>query len=142
MIAKTYQDLIDEIGYYALRIQQLETERKKLMNATFGGPEGYKSDTSIEKSGVRGSRLYMSIDEGLLRIEQIDCMIAECRDMIQTLQSQLESLEDVLDKLEGRHYKIFYLKRCKNMSFSEVAKEVGLSQKQVQRIYQEVVGNE
>jgi len=142
MIAKTYQDLLDEIQYYNTRISQLEMERKKIIIKAFGGPQGYMKNVSIEPTGIKGTNYFLSIDEACLRIDQINKIISECDEMLRLLQDQLAQINRLLYSLEGRQYKIFWLHRCERKSFQEIAKELGMSAKQVQRIYKEVVEDE
>lgn len=142
MIAKTYQDLVDEIGYYELRIQQLKNERSALMSAAFGGPQGYKSNTGIEPTGIRAQRPYVSIDEAWPRIEEIDGLIKELDAIRKVHQEHLDSINNLLNNLQGRKYRVFYWRRCENKTFEFIAEQLGLSTKQAQRIYKEVAPNE
>lgn len=142
MIAKSWQDLNGEIQIYVLRIQQLKRERRKLCGLAFSGPTGYKSDSSIEPTGVRGTNEFMPFNKAIERIEKTEELIAECTSMLVMLQKQLGQINTMLYSLEGRQYKIFYLHKCENKSFTEIAQELRISTKQAQRIYKEVVGDE
>lgn len=142
LIAKTYQDLLDEIQYYVARIFQLKTERKILLSKMSGMPQGYKSNSRMDLSGVRGSNNFISLEEACTRIEQINELLRDCEHMMSLLQEQLGEINILLYNLEGRPYKIFYLHKCENKSFKEIAEIVGLSVSQVQRIYKEVIKDE
>ena len=142
MIAKTYQDLLDEIQYYNKRIFQLECERDLIRKHTWNGPQGYRNNTAIEITGIRGSSYFISPDESELRTNQIDQLITDATWMLNILLDQLADINKLLYSLEGRQYKIFYLHKCENKSFSDIAKDIGISSKQVQRIYKEVAGDE
>ncbi len=142
MLSKTYQDLLDEIQYYNKRIFQLECERNTISKHTWRGPAGYRTNTGIEPTGIRGSNYLIPLDESEIRTEKIGKLITDCEWMLDILLDQLADINQLLYKLEGRQYKIFYLHKCENKPFNEIAKEIGISSKQVQRIYKEVAGDE
>lgn len=137
MIARTYQDLLDEIQFYHTRINQLNFERTALLLKS-RAPSGYRS-ARIDPSGVKGSAKFVSVEDIFLRVEQIEALIKDCKSMKHMLLKQLGEINRLLSKLEGRAYKIYRLHKCENRSFKEISEEVGLSLSQVQRIYKEVI---
>jgi hypothetical protein len=137
MIARTYQDLLDEIQFYHTRINQLNFERTALLLKS-RAPSGYRS-ASIDPTGVKGSAKFVSVEDIFLRVEQIEALIKDCKGMKNMLLKQLGEINRLLSKLEGRPYKIYSMHKCENKSFKEIAEEVGLSLSQVQRIYKEVI---
>lgn len=120
----------------------MECEKKLIIKNAYKGPAGYKKNTAIETTGIRGSNYFISLDEAEIRIKQIDQLITDCTFILNVLLDQLADINKMLYNLEGRQYKIFYLHKCENKSFQEIAKEIGISSKQVQRIYKEVAGDE
>lgn len=137
MLAKTYQDLLDEIQFYNTRINQLNYERAVLL-LKYRAPAGIRS-ARIDASGIKGSGNFLSVEEIFLRVQQVEDSIRDCKLMKNMLLKQLEEINRLLFKLEGRPYKIYWLHKCENKSFKDIAEEVGLSLSQVQRIYKEVV---
>ena len=136
MIARTYQDLLDEIQFYNTRINQLKFERAALLLKT-RAPSGIRG-ARLDPTGIKGSSKFLSVEEIFLRVEQIEALIRDCKVMKNMLLKQLGEINGYLGKLEGRQYKIYWLHKCKNKSFKEIAEEIGLSLSQVQRIYKEV----
>ncbi|WP_027399079.1 hypothetical protein [Anaerovorax odorimutans] len=139
MISKTYQDLKNEIDIYKTRIRQLKAEKKWLLTKV-GLPSGYKG-SYFDIAGIKSSKSFLSIEEIYLRVQQIDQLIQELNFMVNILQSQLKEINEMLYKLEGRAYKIYYLYKCKNKSFIDIGEQLGLSAKQVGRIYKEIVND-
>ena len=137
MIARTYQDLLDEIQLYHTRINQLNFERTTLLLKT-RAPSGYRS-ARIDPTGIKGSAIFTSVEDIFLRVEQIEALMRDCKAMKNMLLKQLSEINRLLSKLEGRPYKIYWLHKCENKSFKDIAEEVGLSLSQVQRIYKEVI---
>lgn len=135
MIARTYQDLLDEIQYYNTRITQLSFERATLLIKN-RAPAGYRG-ASINPTGVKGSSKFLSVEEVFLRVQQIEVLIGDCKQMKNMLLKQLGDINRLLRSLEGRPYKIFWLHKCENKNFKDIAEEVGLSLSQVQRIYKD-----
>lgn len=140
MIARTYQDLLDEIQFYNTRIRQLNYERAALL-LKHGAPAGLRS-ARLDPTGVKGSVGFLSVEEVFLRVQQIEASIRDCRQMKNLLLKQLDEINQSLYRLEGRPYKIFWLHKCENKSFKDIAEEVGLSLSQVQRIYKDVLNEE
>lgn len=140
MIARTYQDLLDEIQFYNTRIRQLNYERAALL-IKHGMPAGLRS-ARLDPTGVKGSKGFLSVEEVFLRVQQIEASIRDCKQMKNMLLKQLDEINKSLYRLEGRPYKIFWLHKCENKSFKDIAEEVGLSLSQVQRIYRDVLNEE
>lgn len=137
MISKTYCDILNEIQIYNTRILYLKREKKQLLYKC-RAPMDLKGCCG-EITGIRATKAFMSVEDIYLRIGQIDDLIEEYEEMLGLLCEQLNEINRLLYKLEGRNYKIFHMHRCENKSFKEIAKEVGLSLSQVQRIYKEVI---
>ncbi len=140
MIARTYQDLLNEIQFYNTRMKQLNYERASLL-IKCGAPSGYRS-ARIDPSGIKGSPKFLSVEEVFLRVQQIEELMKDCKSMRNILLKQLEEINTLLGKLENRQYKIYWLHKCENKNFKEIAAEVGLSLSQVQRIYKEITFEE
>ena len=140
MIARTYQDLLNEIQFYNTRMKQLNYERASLL-IKCGAPSGYRS-ARLDPSGIKGSPKFLSVEEVFLRVQQIEELMKDCKFMRNILLKQLEEINTLLGKLESRQYKIYWLHKCENKNFKEIASEVGLSLSQVQRIYKEITCDE
>ncbi|QOX63691.1 transposase family protein [Anoxybacterium hadale] len=140
MIARTYQDLLDEIQFYNTRIRQLNYERAALL-LKHGAPAGLRG-ARLDPSGVKSSVGFLSVEEVFLRVQQIEASIRDCKQMKNLLLKQLDEINKSLYRLEGRPYKIFWLHKCENKNFKDIAEEVGLSLSQVQRIYKDVLNEE
>jgi DNA-directed RNA polymerase sigma subunit (sigma70/sigma32) len=96
----------------------------------------------MDITGVRGASKFMSIEDIFTRIQAIEETIRDGERMLKLLTKQLSDINILLYNLEGRQYKIFWKHKCENKSFQEIANEIGMSAKQVQRIYKEVTGDE
>lgn len=134
---KTYEDLEDSIDLFLTRKKQYENEKKKLSELCFGA-RGLKS-TSFDITGIKNSQSFISLEDYICRIQKIDENLIKCKEMLDLLFSQRYEINDKLSKLTGRKYEIFYLYRVKNIKFEGIAEKLDLSERQVRRIYQDVI---
>lgn len=137
-IFETYQDLVDEINLYLIRIRQYKLERKKLLYS-ISGPSGYGSGGTLSSMGIKGTSSCITMEDILLRIEKLEHNLIYCEEMLNLLQQQKKEIDSKLATLDGNLYKVFYWHRVKNKTFEDIGLIIGKSKRQVSRYYQEAI---
>ncbi|MCG8483472.1 MAG: hypothetical protein MJA31_09205 [Clostridia bacterium] len=134
---ETYEDLEYTIDFKKKRKRQYEKEKERL-NQLCCQVKEVKS-AAYDVSGIKSEQSFISFEDYLQRIREIDENITKCQKMINLLLAQKREINKKLSRFTGKKHRIFYLYRVERKTFEEIAVQLDLSERHVRRLYKEIV---
>lgn len=133
---ETYEDLEYTIDFFKTRKRQYEKEKERL-NQLCCQVKEVKS-AAYDVSGIKSEQSFISFEDYLQRIREIDENITKCQKMINLLLAQKREINKKLSRFTGKKHRIFYLYRVERKTFEEIAVQLDLSERHVRRLYKEI----
>lgn len=124
---KKYKDLKTEIELTKDRMDMLKEERKiylKLMQN--GCPQEVNGQAYSDMP--KGSRNDMSLDRIVDEISKIDNMLYIEEERLKVIEKYEKEISSKLDKLQGLHYKVYYLHEIEGKTYREIAIQLNISE--------------
>ena len=136
-VINTYKDLLTEIEIHKIIIENAENEKKQLIKLLHNNsPRDIKG---ISYSGMPGSgKNYISIDRIIDSIEKCENLIYIESNILEGLEKAKLEIENRIEKFEGLHYKVAYLRDIEGMKLQEIADRLGYSLDRIKQISVEI----
>ncbi|WP_199614672.1 sigma-70 family RNA polymerase sigma factor [Paenibacillus alkalitolerans] len=129
---ESYRDLCKEIELWEIRLDDLKTERFKLLKPLLKAPQT-KLCASYE--GMPGAGMQViNFAKEWDRITQIDESIEEVQDILSLKREAKKRMEQVISKMSVLEYRVAIMRDVERKKLNDIAEELGYSYEWIRKI--------
>jgi DNA-directed RNA polymerase sigma subunit (sigma70/sigma32) len=142
MIIQSYNDICAKIAALGIWIDSLERDKKYYTKLLHGGAPADIS--GINYDGMpKGSRNDMTLDRIIESIHKCESHLYLSQEEKKCKEKAKRDMEEILSKMEGLEYQVFYNRVVKGMTLEQIAKQLNysgiwikkISAKSIPRVY-------
>lgn len=129
-----YKDLATEVDILLIRINDLETEHKRLRKMMFvSAPKGV-SAVDYSKTRVTSSRDPYPLDEIVKRMDEIADNLDPLYQLMEDKKATLKAIKDKVDGMEGLENKVAYMRFIEGKTLRDIAYELQYSEEWIRKV--------
>lgn len=127
-----YREILQEIELWELRLQDLYRERRYIIRKMLKPPS---SSLTANYTGMPSSGMVIvNIPKQWQRIQEIDAMIEECRDILSLKKDAKKRMEKIMEKMDRLEYRVAYLRDVRKLQLKEIAAELQLTEGWIRKV--------